>query len=517
MSTDSTTTKNTALIIDTMSIQQYVFSSNKMRINLGASQIVSTFFTAINKDFENKDYEVGYIGGGNALFFFNNKEDAKTFIEFFSKEVLTKFPGLIINYAINVQFNREKGKYAESIKALFKNLHENKNKHIPITQGQKIQIATTSAYDANAASYYETSIQSWLSDTSKIKNDNNAAAVKGFIDKYLKETTYTFPLELEDVCLENEKGHIAVIHIDGNGFGSLFQQLDSLENARKLSIAVDELAEKSFKQLIDEDLIKVIQEDKENKIFKILDFTLTKKGKNIVLPIRPIIIGGDDICFITDGKLGIYLAEKFIAHFTNQLNLANIHEINSAATITACAGIAIVKRKFPFPKAYQLAEELCKAAKKEVKSKETVVSAINFHIANTGFAGTWEDIRSTYYQQNNDNLHFGPYTITTDEDKSLEKLKTAALHYHQNWAVNKLAKLKRVLWESKVQQQIFLEESKLKNKKQVLFGNKSNADSHTTETAIHYADYDRIELTDFYPVELLEKTIKKQENNAKDE
>ena len=121
----STTLKPTALLIDTMSIQQYVFSSSKLSINLGASHNVANYFTSVCKEIlddkfneqtnwksefckskmkyteeKNVHYYIGYIGGGNALLFFEEKVQAISFIKKVSFQILQKFPELTINYGI---------------------------------------------------------------------------------------------------------------------------------------------------------------------------------------------------------------------------------------------------------------------------------------------------------------------------------------------------------------------------------------------------------------------------------
>ena len=93
-----------ALLFDTRSIQKYIFSSNRMSTNIGASFIVDKLFTEILigkvlKDFfpeenflandsgwnidkdnletwhEMKKCSVAYVGGGNALILFKSDSD----------------------------------------------------------------------------------------------------------------------------------------------------------------------------------------------------------------------------------------------------------------------------------------------------------------------------------------------------------------------------------------------------------------------------------------------------------
>ncbi len=56
---------------------------------------------------------------------------------------------------------------------------------------------------------------------------------------YLKE--YSFPDKLDDFGQrKGEDSHIAVVHIDGNGFGNIFRELNSVEETIFLSKQVKE-------------------------------------------------------------------------------------------------------------------------------------------------------------------------------------------------------------------------------------------------------------------------------------
>lgn len=515
----------TAILIDTMSIQQYVFSSNKLSINLGASYNVAKYFSNIcniilNNNFDKSEYEgtqlidskleynnikyvkyfIGYIGGGNGLLFFENTAQATIFLQQFFLKLLADFPGLIVNYGIKEDFDINN--YSTEITELFNSLNKNKNTSIPITQAKKINIATLSDFDNQAAAQQDKykNIDKLFSKSSFSKQNNNDSSIKNFeklfMPKDLKDAGYKFPSEFENISLQDEKGHLAIVHIDGNGFGKLFQSCTSLDEARSLSKAVEDLALNTIKQLINNHII--CKDDKRNineaKFEETFGFPMKEKN----LPFRPIVISGDDITFVCDGKLGIYLAEKCIELFTNVQNLKEIKKIRKDANITACAGIAIVKRKFPFIKSYILAEELCKAAKMKAKESDTIYSALEYHIANSGFAGSWESIKHSYYQRGNSNLHSGPYFIidpsyNTNNNNSFSSLKNAAKYYLNNWSKNKLATLKRMSWETSKKQEIFLLESKLQNENHVLYNQSSDLKN----------EYDSIELIDFYPNTLL--------------
>lgn len=107
-----------------------------------------------------------------------------------------------------------------------------------------------------------------------------------------------------------------------------------------------------------------------------------------VVPIVPVLVGGDDVTVYTDGRYAIPFAEAYIRHYEELTEkdellkqLAVVAGAKEAGPLTASAGVAIVGRNFPFHIAYDLAEELVSRGKKLGKKKDTVpCSTINFHV-----------------------------------------------------------------------------------------------------------------------------------------
>lgn len=101
----------TLTFIDTTGIQGYVFNSNRLRENIGASYLVSAATgewveetleqLGILKDRQAKviessncNAELIYSGGGNALIIFKFKQMAIEFTQILSRKVLVEAPGL---------------------------------------------------------------------------------------------------------------------------------------------------------------------------------------------------------------------------------------------------------------------------------------------------------------------------------------------------------------------------------------------------------------------------------------
>lgn len=156
---------------------------------------------------------------------------------------------------------------------------------------------------------------------------------------------------------KDQSNFIAVVHIDGNSMGKRVENLyHSLEG---MSWEEYRKALKTFSDSIDEHFKAAFQEMAE----EIADLIRHGGLKELELvedyfPIRRVITAGDDVCFITEGRIGLECARIFIEKLAQKKNKQDEQHY------AACAGVAIVHQKYPFYRAYELAEELCSNAKK---------------------------------------------------------------------------------------------------------------------------------------------------------
>lgn len=503
----------TAILLDVLSIQKYIFQSNQLKENLGGSFIIEKLilhqlFQDLEIDIENwfnendtinnNEIKVGYIGGGNALLFTDNSKNASDFIENYLLKVLLEFPGLQVAFAINNEFDLKN--YKESFKILINQLVDYKNslRNTNIIQKEPYHTSCQFTDEVAVAEYDADNTKKYISETveTRLKYVDNIKTKHQEIIDENKKDKYTFTNILDQLGQSDIKSYIAVVHIDGNGIGDKFKEANTLSFAQTLSKQVSNLCNNSFQKTIDFIISNVVDDNNFNLHLK------NEKGKTI-LPIRPILIGGDDITFVCEGNLGIYLAEKFIEYFTTEKIIID----NKEETFTACAGIAIAKTKYPFNKIYDLAEELCQDAKRI--AKEDIMhykSSIAYFKAQDGIDGNLEQLKRLYYTTSTGKLLYkGPFILNSNknEENEFNTIKNGAKKYAEINKV-KLQQIKQALINNDITE-IELLELQLKNQNIVLVNDKifDAGSIRISLPNIKDSDFDKIELLDVYPIQTL--------------
>ena len=194
---------------------------------------------------------------------------------------------------------------------------------------------------------------------------------------------------------EDAKGmlsSVGVVHIDGNGVGAIMRDLGSAHSKAQeagVCVSADEVhtepndALQAFIMVVNKRLDKAVKDAIALSWYDVQELT-----PDTVVPIVPVLVGGDDVTVYTDGRFAIPFAEAYIRHYEELTDkdellkqLAVVAGAKKPGPLTASAGVAIVGRNFPFHIAYDLAEELVSRGKKLGKYPGMVpCSTINFHV-----------------------------------------------------------------------------------------------------------------------------------------
>ena len=529
---------------DVMQIQDFVFSSSKLKENVGASGIVQKILDEFLKDSitnccsntitewepgtdlrikeSDLDAEVVYNGGGNAMVAYKNETAFKKANEHLSAKILEETGGEI-KFAVacvNTDFSRCK----EDRKALVQKLQKYKYKMVQTSPLLGTAITREGQTDGLPAQDFEKfgeneELKEYLSFPAKQKRDFGD---KVYFEELLERPSeYSFPKEFDDLGQREGESHIAVVHIDGNDMGKRLDEVKDYAEMRTLSMEITNKYNAAMAAVIK----KTIESFKDKDFFKSLNVKFEKNKNGYLIPfvpVRAIVLNGDDVTFVTDGRIGIPLAEAFL----KQISRAVIEPSKGKKIqLSACAGVAIVKSHFPFYRAYQLAEELCLSAKLKGKilarqsKMGEVGNWLDFHIVYSGVTTDLKQIRKNYYNVpamdeveelkyppyddnpemkfNRYNLLWRPWCVTGEfEEKYSWKSLKQILNYFRNnpkWSRSKLKKLRNESIKSEADIDMLLEELKSRERELPEFEKDRN---YFRERQSPY--FDALELLDFY-------------------
>lgn len=452
------------VFVDTSGIQKYIFGSNRLRENIGASYLVAAATDKWANEAARKNAgEVVYAGGGNFVSLFQSQENAKAFTHQLSRKVLREAPGLQLR--VKHIFVNDGDAIAAAVRDAIHELDRVGAGELRSSQMMGLSITAVCRSTGLPAVGY---INPKGENTDEGRYPASAIVLAKAKPDVLKEanteleeqlelnlTNYTYPYDLDELGrTEDEASYIAVVHADGNGVGTIIGKIsDRYQNNSALNVEYKEVmhdlseglkaATQNAFMTVQRQLIEWINRGiATNKSGERLLKEIRGKyrGNRHILPLRPVIIGGDDVTFVCDGSIGITLAVGFVREFekeTQSLSEWLTSLLGESISLSACAGVAIVKTHYPFARAYSLSEELCKSAKSYRKQLEdirkaknppdtTVGGCIDWHFATTGLSGNLKTIREREYGVRTGNLNLRPITIETNTEHPLRSWDTVS-------------------------------------------------------------------------------------------
>lgn len=495
-------------MVDTAGIQGYIFGSNRLRENIGASYLVKqatsdwVYETLIepnnltdkktgkidsDKHIVTHDLaaELIYTGGGNAVILFHSMDEARTFARRLSRKVLYEAPGLEIIIAHSEPFDWSPA--ANDLGDKVRDLREGRLANKKHTRGAMLTpllgLGVTAECEATglvAAHRIEDPSERFVSDEIYAKSQASETAKKRLRDEFAKaDPRFDFSAELDHLSRTGgEESYIAVVHIDGNDVGSRFSECgtqatnnrDYINRLRKLSNGIEKASNTALVHMLQQ-LAKHIPESEKiegENIWKLNEAVpefvpeaerVETQRKQIILytqdkekranpkpywPVIPLVYGGDDLTFVCNGQLGLSLATICMKAFTRETQKI------LGKSVHAGAGICIVKVHYPFRRAYELSETLTKKAKKMLGLDRPVASALDWHISTTGLSGSLWAIREREYTARAGSLLMRPVRLVDETDwRTWENFNrmVGEFNFAERWAGrrNKLKALREAL------------------------------------------------------------------------
>ncbi|GAB4142808.1 Cas10/Cmr2 second palm domain-containing protein [Thermopirellula anaerolimosa] len=422
------------VLIETCGNQAFIFATNKLRENVGASQLtfeVGTKFVLeavqaaggrIPQDVgdpqsypgidDQNPIEIILAVSGKAQLLVRDAEIGRAIVREVTLRALKEAPGLEVRGVVSEPFELHSGRLHAAIQAVHREF-ENVRSRLP---GPAVRFPRLPIVEECATSGLPAARTARASDglPSQQQRAYSASTFAKFQarDAWTKRRDAMLKRRGVQVCLPNATTEleelgcdwIAIVHADGNGLGRVFLDFESrartsgdreyITKLRHFSLALDACTEQAFCDSLGE---------------------LEPKGE--VAPIVPLVLGGDDLTVICDGRQALRFTKRFIEAFeTATREHPDIRTILSGG-VTSCAGVAITKPHFPFYAGYQLAEDLLQSAKKLAKSDpERYVSALDYHILYDAGGSDLGRIRRELTADGGRTLLVGrPYVVTRDQ------------------------------------------------------------------------------------------------------
>lgn len=413
-------------------IQSFIFQTNKLKEIVGASELVeeicTTKFASLifdqNLDYTkakeklSKDNNAILFAAGNIKYIFQSKEECEQIVRIFPKEISQFAPGITVSQAVVKMDGKD---FENAVNLLETRLRTQRN--IPM-QSQTIGlmgilrsrqtglpvVSTINDELSDAARIAKLKEVNYINEGTEVKDKTTTLNLCKKAFGMNKISYRNIALDVEDMTGNND--WIAIIHADGNGLGQIVQKVGrNAEEFKKFSqnldIATTQAAVTAYQSI-------------EEK------YHINEEG---VIPIRPIVLGGDDLTVICRADFALEYTKAFIEEFEKetkerlgqQIIEYKIFTGDVKDRLTACAGITYIKSSYPFYYGYELAEALCKRAKKDakenIKDGELPKSCLMFHKVQDSFTENWKSICDRELTPQKElSFEFGPYYISEKKD-----------------------------------------------------------------------------------------------------
>lgn len=498
--------KRYLMILEVSRKQDYIFSEKKLIENVNRSRDIAyvtsnEFFKTVAKGSYNETDNYVYAGGGHTIVEYPDKETADRFARVITMYVLKNYPGLEI-FAKGIEYDdqdkekkneKEKETASEAFLRLTQELEKKKS-----VRWESIRRLNFGGTQEN------TDVES--AELGKIRREypDMVAAPEGCV----------FPKDFDKLSFADDEyayksvkdNFLAVVHVDGNAMGTRVQNIyKSEENFDKLKVKLRNFSE-SIQSQFEEAFSEMTQEIYRvygDKLRLGSDRDPSERGLRI-LPVRPVVLAGDDVCFVTAGNIGLECARIFLEKLSTKVNKED------GKRYSACAGVAIVHRKYPFHMAYNMSEHLCGSAKKsgvelDVSGK---YSLIDWHIEYGQLKEKLSEIREAYITDDGADMVLRPLVVINPDNERVEKeltydyFKQTCLSFQKNndnISRSKLKELRNAIKQGEIETEYYIKKNMMKNitgKDGVLFKEIARSRAKDAVRVRHSLIFDAVEAMD---------------------
>lgn len=363
-------------------IQSFILQTNELKDIVGASELVeqictTKFASVLGKDYDRlkSDPHAILMAAGNIKYVFDEVNQCRDFVRQFPKAILEAAPGVTVSQAVV----KMTGNFGSDVNELERRLRVQRNKPMRSLTWGYMGMRRSRKTGLPAVAEEEKGYLDMGTQSKRKRLTTYRLCSKSFNRQDLDDAQIV--LNIDDMVGKND--WIAVIHADGNGLGQMVRQVGS--NPERL---------KEFSENLNTSTVEAAHAAYEQ-------FHFPPQDK---IPIRPVVLGGDDMTVICRADLAIPYVETFIRQF----------EEKTKHQMTVCAGIAFIKSSYPYYYGYELAEQLCKRAKKDAKrnlSNGLMPSCFQFYKVQDSFIKDVDLMMQRELGYGKYSFEFGPYYL----------------------------------------------------------------------------------------------------------
>ena len=396
-------------------IQGYVFRSDKLKDMVGASELVNDLCESFLDECLRTSGAACRVlsrAAGSARVRFDDAADARQFAGVWPLLVDEFAPGLVVVNAV-VDVRAGVGGESQALAALDDRLAIERQTPWPALP-EIPPIVDRAPRTGGAAVASDGDGE--LVDRETLRKRSAAAATNNHLVQKLTGADAfrraEWPLDMDEIS-GPERDYVCVLHADGNDLGATVRDLKNSAAAAGLDVAsvfaaFSEAVEATTRAAAKDAYEAVLATDKA-------------AGRNCYAA-RAIVLGGDDLTIVLRADLALRFATTYLTAFeaesASRLRAvgAQWNALKVPPRLTASAGLAFVKKSFPFVKAYELAESLCAHAKRALRGRgpngETP-AAIAFHRITASACSDYETILNRELRSKDGVvLSMGAYTVS---------------------------------------------------------------------------------------------------------
>ncbi|MBR4544402.1 MAG: hypothetical protein IKO14_00255 [Oscillibacter sp.] len=426
----------TLVILEVSRKQDYIFSSRALKDNVRRSQEIAyvtgngggAFFRKAAGELFREEQLVS-TGGGHTVLRFPDDGQARAFVSRVTEAALRRFPGMEL-YAKIMEYDSALS-FGDNLEALTKALEAKKARRRASFGWRSVGVEALdrerwTPLPVGAAERYDPDIERAIDE----------------MEERLSVPGWTYPREFGKILKaapgdDKDDNFLAVVHIDGNAMGKRSRGLYEDFEKRALDFPDSCAHLRRFSDGIQDDFETAFLMTAE----KLADYCQRMGKEGGELPIRPVILAGDDVTFVTAGRYGLECARLYLEA------LSDLRNPEDGRPYPACAGVALVHRNYPFRRAYDLAEDLCSEGKRfgAKIDPDSGVSVMDWHIEFGQLKDSLSELRKDYRTEDGNRLELRPVAVTAlDGDGNRVELPLVPVESSHEKGT---AGLRKKLWE----------------------------------------------------------------------